>query len=174
MKLKVYLNKLHKNNRCGYTLIELVVTMSILGIIVFMSMPKYKVKDIQFQYSVEKFKSELRKFSIESAYRGKDYNIRIYKRGYKVVLQNKVVKKIKMPEKIYMLAYTPVIKYTGANNSGAPQQGNSVYVFDSNNKKVSKITIMLGSGRVKSYKLNYENVKPTIKALMKANDKWEE
>lgn len=160
-------NKLKKRN--GETLIELVMTIFIIGTILLLATQDFSNRNIIYDRTLYEIKSELRNMSLKSIYTGQINSMIIGRNEYEVRIGNKVVCRKRLPPKTYLFSEKRKIEYNIRSRTGAPVLGGTLYFFDKKDDKLTKITVMLGSGRVRSYKIDSENEKKQLKNMLGIN-----
>lgn len=141
--------------RKGYTILELVISISLIAMLFLISVPKFNKERIEYESFIFELKSDLRQLGLESINRPNIYKMIFNRDGYRIYRSSDEIKSKKCKKGIIILSEEKIILYSRKARSGAPEKGRSIYIIDRNLKKVERITIMLGSGRVKSYSEDY-------------------
>lgn len=144
--------------RKGYTILEMVISITLIAILFLTAIPKFKKAGIEYEEFIFEFKNDLRQIGLESINRPEIYKIIINRGGYRIYRASNEIKSKKCKKNMIILSEDNVIMYSRKARSGAPGKGRSIYVVDKSLKKVERITIMLGSGRVRSYSENYYSI----------------
>ncbi|WP_101773001.1 hypothetical protein [Peptostreptococcus faecalis] len=161
-----------KNKKNGYLTIELIVAMSIIGLIFILSFPRYNDKEIVFSSEVYRFKSDIRKLNMLVSDREDFYEVFLEDDKYTIFKNDKAITTENLPDNIKILSGESSIVFNNTGRKGAPNKGLSVYFFQRETKRLERITIMLASARVVSYREDYEKNKALVDYLLK--DKGEE
>lgn len=152
--------------RRGFSIIELVVAILLVGLIMYFSFPKYSTRGIIYRDTVFSLETNLRKLNISAANQISNYLLRIEKEKYCIYKNKNVVSAYNIPKNIYILTTDNMIDFSLITRTGAPTKGKTIYIFDKINKNLSRITIMIGSGRVMTYKDDYFSNKLLIDSLV--------
>ncbi len=153
--------------RKGITIVELIVAISILGIFLSLSVPKLLSRDKLFESTIYQMKSYIRMYSIKSLYSKSKYTINLDGKRFRVYRNFKKIQECNLPSDLFIVSKKEDINFNSVNRYGAPESGMTIYLFDSVTHRLERITIMLGSGRVMSYKDNYLEKKQEIDQLIK-------
>lgn len=148
--------------KSAFTAIELVISISILGIFLLISYPKIHIEKYMIQSEIKMFESIVRENQIISQNMGGTRYVRIYSNSYKIVESGIVIKRYELRQGLKFASIKNNIDFRDYNRKGTPKNGQSIYIYDEKNKLASKITIMLGSGRVRSYDVDYKKNKNEI------------
>lgn len=143
--------------RKGYTLLEMVISVSLIGIIVLISIPRFKSRNLEYEEFIFELKSDLRNIGLASNSRRNIYKIVFTSHGYKIYKDSNKIKFRNCKKGVQIFSMENKIIYSRKSRSGSPEKGRSIYVLDNSSKKIERITIMLASGRVKSYSEDYNS-----------------
>lgn len=157
--------------RKGYLMLEIIVSVTIIGIIFLISTPIMKRSSMEFDSLIYEFKSDLRTVSTKSMNSADSYIILMKKNSYSIYKNNKKIKDKKFHSGYYILSSKKRIEYFDTSRLGAPDRGMSIYMFDSKEEELERITIMIGSGRIMSYREDYldKDMKKVIDHFMEEN-----
>lgn len=147
------------NKTDGFSVVEMLVCLSLLGLVLSISSISYPIGGLRFNESINNLKSDLRntivlaqdtsvsyKFKIDS--QNKSYSIENYKGG---ILEKRILEK-----DIYIGYDSMTFNIGSLNRSGGSSTPLSLYVIDTSRKKAERITLMLGTSRVHSYSCDYK------------------
>lgn len=141
--------------RRGYTILELVVSISLIGLIFIISLPKFYSSDLRYEIFVQTLKSDLRLAGAETMNRPEVYRIIFSEEGYSIYRGKNHERSVKYPKGISVFIAENRIMYSQKQRSGAPGRAATIQVKDHLAKKAGRITIMIGSGRIHSYRSEY-------------------
>ncbi|MEG0249922.1 MAG: hypothetical protein RR561_03160 [Peptostreptococcus sp.] len=152
-------------------MVEIIVTLTIIGLIFMIGTPKMKSRNVEFNSLIYEFKSDLRIVGTRSMNRIDSYTILLNKNNYSIYENNKKIKNKKFKSGYFILSAKKRIEYTNTSRLGAPDRGMTIYIFDSKEKELERITIMIGSGRIMSYREDYldDNNKKLIDHLIEVS-----
>lgn len=159
---KIYSIKARKGNM----LVEVLVSIVILGIFLTIAYPKPNGDIVNLKKSSEILMSDIRESSyIAQHKRSPNYRISIsYSDNcYRIYDGVKLVKKVNMQKGIYIFSNVGTIKFS-AVRSGNISNPCTIYLYAKKIKRVERITISVGSTRVRSYSESYEENKEAVDA----------
>lgn len=150
----------------GFSTLELIISVSIISIIFSIIYINISFTSKDFDDAVFILKSDLREYLVKSSNYQSKYKISFEKNGYNVYRKSKLEDKVRFGKDIYLLSSQNGIDYSYTSRNGAPSKGITIYIFDKKYEKLERITMMLGSGRVISYKDTYKDKKSIIDGYM--------
>ena len=141
--------------RKGYTILELVVSISLIGLMFMISLPKLYSSDLRYEMFVYTLKSDLRLISSQAMNRPTVYRIFFCEKGYDIYKGKNYERCVECPKGISIFTDEIRIMYSHKKRSGTPGKSTTIYVKDDLAKKAGRVTIMVGSGRIHSYRSEY-------------------
>lgn len=129
--------------------------MSLIALLIFMTAPRFDKRNLEFKSFVFHFKSDLRQLEIENMDKSDSYSLIVSKDKYTIYRKWKPVKRRKCKEGMFF-TYGEDRLYTSKSRGGAFGKARSFYIVDKKLKRVERVTIMLGSGRIVSYHELYD------------------
>lgn len=144
--------------RRGYTILELVISITLIGLIFSLSILHFSKNNIEFEKTVFQIKSDMRTVGIRSTNRYSNYKIRFSENGYTIYNGKKKEKEVFFNKNICIYSSFSKAEYRNRLRVGAPDKGFSVYVVDNKIKRAERITVIFGSGRVHSYSRDYDKI----------------
>jgi prepilin-type N-terminal cleavage/methylation domain-containing protein len=130
----------------GFTLIELILTMALLGMILGIAVPKIDNSNFYLKAQGKQLCMEIRNVRILRMTEGKGYRILLSDHSYKVLDGRKELKNIILDSKYELLYRNRELMFT---YEGTPCHGGDTIIMRNRmNGKHIKITIVPASGRV--------------------------
>ncbi|MTI70173.1 MAG: hypothetical protein FH751_07980 [Firmicutes bacterium] len=133
-------------NNSGFTIIELICIVAILGIIITLTIPNMK-----FSYGIKLYAvqlcSDIRHVRVKKMTEGKDYKIYIDDNFYEIRKGIKTIKRVDLPKDIKIISNYRK-KYINFTYRGAPVVSGSINIFDEKQNRYFQITIVPASGRI--------------------------
>lgn len=148
----------------AFSTIELIISMSLISLVLLLSFPIIKSDSRAIEYETALLKSKIRENQILAQNTGGYLKIKLYKNAYKIIKSNGTSECHIIRNGVYLSSLDSVIDYSNYDRSGAPKKGQSIFFYDSKNNLARKITIMLASGRVQSYDVNFQANKYMLKS----------
>ena len=154
-KITIERNREKFMKRKGYTILELVVSISLIGLIFIISLPGFYSSDLRYEMFVYTLKSDLRLISVEAMNKPTVYRIIFNNDGYEIYKGKYFERSVKCPKGININTLERRIMYSQKKRSGTPGKSTTIHIKDHMAKKAGRVTIMLGSGRIHSYRSEY-------------------
>lgn len=139
-----------KNNK-GFTLIELIVTLAILGILFFVAVPRLNNDSVYIEKMAREFAMDVRYIQMQSMKLSlPEYKIYIYPSAndYKV-RKNLVVEKTVTFKDKYNIHFSNLSNTIGFTNEGIPTSSGTFTITNTKTSEKKQVTIVLGTGRTK-------------------------
>ncbi len=140
-----------KCSKTGFTMIELIIVIAILGIIMSLAIPNIKMHSFTHRAQALQLCSDIRNIRYLSMTKGRHYWIFLDRNFYKIREGTKVIKKVNMDNgnEIFYTNQEIMFSYIGAPVYG----GTTITIYNKYADKSYRITIVPASGRtmIKSY-----------------------
>lgn len=158
--------------RKGFSTIEMIMAIFVISLIFSLIFVINYSYDSDFDKYSYKIKADLREYIIKSSNDFGKYILLFSGNKYYIYKRNTVIDTVVLPSDIFVLPKDTRIDLLNTSRFGAPSKGNTIYIYNKKTKNLERITIMLGSGRVFSYKDKYEDNKTMIDILMSNSGYW--
>ncbi|SHI54906.1 prepilin-type N-terminal cleavage/methylation domain-containing protein [Geosporobacter subterraneus DSM 17957] len=134
-----------KSSPKGYTLIEVVLVISLIGILAAMAVPHIDRTPFDMKVYSRQLCADLRYIRLMKMTEGENYQITLYEQFYKVLNGTKELKTVKAPKNVVILYTRQHISFT---SYGAPSNSDTISIRDKKSGKYYEVTIVPSSGRV--------------------------
>ncbi|MBF8982647.1 prepilin-type N-terminal cleavage/methylation domain-containing protein [Lutibacter sp. B2] len=135
-----------QNNKKGFTIIELLITVAILGIIASLSIPKIDHTNLHLKTQGRLLCSDLRAMRLASMTEGEGYMLYLRKNYYVINNGLRRIKKVTFVPNYEVLPGKQRIMF---NYNGSPSYGGmTIKIINRKTKKYIEITIVPASGRI--------------------------
>ena len=136
------------NNNNGFTLIEILVTITVLSIVLAVAVPKLDLNMGYLDKTSSEFVMDVRYVQIENMKKpGSNYEIKIYRDSRKYYVRNGMnIEKTVIFKDRYNINYNngDVISFTC---DGAPRKAGTFTITDTKTNEIKQITIVPATGR---------------------------
>ena len=135
-------------NKCnlGFTMIELIIVLALLGILATISIPRFDHSSYYLRTQAKTLCSEIRDVRVLRMTEGEDYKISLNHDYYQVSKGTKLIKKVNLKPNYKLYYNFSEIKFS--YHTGAPTKGDTITLRNTKTKTYMEITIVPASGRV--------------------------
>ncbi len=137
--------KIIKNNK-GFTLIELIIVIAILGVLLSICVPKNKISDYRLNLQAVTLTNDIRMIRLLMMTEGELHHITLSSKHYTVMNGLNLIKRVELGNNVKVgNNMKSIIKFS---YKGSPVQAGSVFMQNTTTGKSYDITIMPYTGRV--------------------------
>lgn len=129
----------------GFTLIELIVVIAIIGIILSIGITKISFRDYKLEAYAKELTIDIRKTRYLKITKGKPHHILLKTDRYFVYEDNELVKEVELADIALRHEFKDSISFS---YKGSPKMGGTIGMIDMKTKKKYTISIVPFTGRV--------------------------
>ncbi|WZL71456.1 prepilin-type N-terminal cleavage/methylation domain-containing protein [Clostridiaceae bacterium 35-E11] len=136
------------NNQKGFTLLELMIIISLLIIVFIITIPRFTMDRFILKAQARELCSDIRMIRLLKMTEGKYYQIQLNKDHYKILIGIKKIKRVNFHKNIETFCNN---KYISFSCQGAPtgsETADTIKIYHRKTNEFYEITIVPASGRV--------------------------